>query len=764
MDEIKSERSSSLSKTVQTPIENTLPGGDIVLDLEQLDNDLSFRAVEAVDVRVENLKLDIDISPSALTDPFACLKKPNLQEDVHIKQVLKGVNARISSGTVTAILGASGSGKTSMLNTLSHRIEGGRLKTSGHMLYNGNPKLSSIRSAYVMQQDVLLPTLTVRETLHYAAELRLPPPTAAEERQQVVEDVIMELGLKECANTRIGNNVHKGCSGGEKRRTSLAVQMLANPSVLFLDEVTTGLDASTAFQLMRTLKRLARKGRTIIVTIHQPRSEIWSLFDNVLLLAGGSPVYSGRADECLRYFETIGYELPPFMNPAEYLIDQAAIDNRSPEAESASSARVQGLVEAWHAHSHDMHGIDTQRSSEKQHSSLSQPPNTAETNHHAGFARQINVLTRRTFKVTRRDPYGMAGSLFEAALLAIITGWIFLQLDGSLQGIRSRQGAVYIGSALQSYLVMLYEIYRITFEIQTFDREYGEGVISVPAWILSRRMARLLLEDIPVPLVYSVIFYFMVGFRPLASQFFILFGVVLLTHHIAVNVATVCVAMARDFAVASLIGNMIFTLQSLAGGFFVQPNQIPIWVRWLKVSPNDVAAPYSQLRCSGQWTAYTFYSYSAVAVNEFVAHTNDPAGQLYDCPYPGGTSNPACKQWTGAYVMQTLEIPFNDLRRPIIILVGYALTFFFGSGAILVILKTRIGISRARKTDTDDSAGKEKMVVRSLDEARAITIRLQDFSLDLQKRGIKFWKPISLSIVKPLDVEFRPAQLNVIMG
>ena len=125
-----------------------------------------------------------------------------------------------------------------------------------------------------MQQDVLLPTLTVQETLTYAAELRLSPSTTSEDRKRVVKEVILELGLNNCANTGTGNNVHKGCSGGEKRRMSLAVQMLAIPSVLFLDEMTTGLDANTAFQLVTTLKALAVKGRMINCTIHQPRSEI----------------------------------------------------------------------------------------------------------------------------------------------------------------------------------------------------------------------------------------------------------------------------------------------------------------------------------------------------------------------------------------------------------------------------------------------------------------------------------------------------------
>jgi ABC-type multidrug transport system ATPase subunit len=142
--------------------------------------------------------------------------------------------------SLTAILGGSGSGKTSLLNVIAGRMRGSRIRVSGSTTFNGQDDIDRIRSAYVMQQDVLIPTLTVRETLQYAADLRLPPPTTEHERKVVVEQVILELGLKECSDTRIGNAAHKGCSGGEKRRTSIGVQMLANPSVLFCDEPTTG--------------------------------------------------------------------------------------------------------------------------------------------------------------------------------------------------------------------------------------------------------------------------------------------------------------------------------------------------------------------------------------------------------------------------------------------------------------------------------------------------------------------------------------------
>ncbi len=545
---------------------------------EATGNDLSFRAVDAINVIVRDLSVNIDISQigiAALKTSFG-RKTANEKE---FKKILNGVSATMPRGSLTAILGSSGSGKTTMLNTLAHRIGGGRLKATGDILYNGSPKISSVRSAYVMQQDVLLPTLTVRETLLYAAELRLPPPTSSEERRRVVEGVILELGLKECANTRIGNSVHKGCSGGEKRRTSLGVQMLANPSVLFLDEVTTGLDATSAFQLIRTLKKLAAKGRTIIVTIHQPRSEIWGLFDRLILLTGGSPIFSGLVSDCLPYFDDLGYGLPAFVNPAEHVIDLAAFDNRSTELEATSSARVDILKKAWR----DVESRFSDMIDEKDGNVADDIASVKSKSQKSTLIRQIKVLTARTVKVTYRDPMGMAGSLLEATSMAIILGWIFLHLDGSLQGIRSKEGALYTAASFQGYLILIFETYRLTLDIQLFDREYSEGVVGVPAFLISRRLARVLIEDVPVPLIFSVVYYFMAGFRPLASQFFIFFAVTLLSQYIAVTLATLCVAISRNFAGASLIANMAYTIQSLACGYFVQSNQIPVYVRWFKV-------------------------------------------------------------------------------------------------------------------------------------------------------------------------------------
>lgn len=539
---------------------------------------LSLDDVEPVSVGIRGLAVAVDTAPSWFEpDTYPELLSSKFDTKPRVKTLLHSVSADFQPGSLTAIIGGSGSGKTTLLNTLAERVLSSRLSQGGVATFNGVEGVHTIRHAYVMQQDILLPTLTVRETLRYAADLRLPPSTSAADRSKVVEEVILELGLKECAETRIGNSQHRGCSGGEKRRVSIGVQLLANPSVLFLDEPTTGLDATSAYQLIRTLKKLSQKGRTVITTIHQPRSEIWDMFDNLVILSRGSPVYSGSIPDCLPWFEDLGYQIPPFVNPAEFVIDIAAVDNRTPELEEESTARVQRLKDAWTSECEKRFApsektLETARSKKKNPS----------VDKHAGFFRQVTVMTDRTLKVTYRDPLGMTASIGEAIFMGIICGYLFYDLGNDLPGIRSRQGGLYTVAGLQGYLILIFEIYRMTIDIPVYDRESSEGCADPLPFIISRRLARLPTEDFPVPLLFGTIIYFMAGFDRDVSKFFIFFAITLITHYIAVTCAMTCVVAVRHFAGASLIANLVYTLQSMACGMFIQSETIPVYVRWLK--------------------------------------------------------------------------------------------------------------------------------------------------------------------------------------
>lgn len=596
------------ASSVATSLEITTPGpyaphvsrGDY-----GFGNTLSLEDVAPVDVQIRTLGVTVDTSPS-IWEPgtYAGLLRNALagaksepDPSSFIKPLLTSVSASLVPGTLTAILGGSGSGKTTLLNTISSRIASSRLAQSGTILFNSQSSIHDVRSAYVTQTDVLLPTLTARETLRYSAALRLPTPCTAEDRMRVVEEIIMELGLKEAADTRVGS-----LSGGEKRRVSIGVQLLANPSVLFLDEPTTGLDASSAFQLVRTLKNLAAKGRTVIFTCHQPRSEIWGLFDNLILLSRGCPVYSGAMSECLPWFESQGYQMPAFINPAERLVDLAAVDNRSPELEAESQARVERLKSAWFAESTTRFAPVEGTAPDSSRGGV-----WTQARQGASFNRQLVVMTSRTLRTTYRDPMGMVAAIMQAILMGLCTGYIFYDLGRDQAGIRSREGFMYATAALEGYLFLVFELYRLTQDLPVFDREHSEGCATALPFLLSRRLARSITEDLPGPIIFSVISYWMAGLNRDPFRFLTYFGITLINQYIAVTCAMLCVVCARNFAGASLIANLVYTLQSFACGFFIQSNTIAVWLRWLKYLTYTARRPSLSSPCE-IWSCGRFSS------------------------------------------------------------------------------------------------------------------------------------------------------------
>eukprot|EP00850_Spirogloea_muscicola_P024387 SM000731S21910 [mRNA] locus=s731:11:2329:- [translate_table: standard] len=288
------------------------------------------------------------------------------------KVVIADASGYIRPGTFVAIMGPTGSGKTSLLNILAGRVQAGRSKLGGTVLVNGRPRDYTFKrmTAYVMQDDVMFHTLTVWETLVTAAMLRLPSSTPRARKLELAESIIRELGLGKARDTPIGNSLYRGVSGGERKRTCIAVEMLSNPSLIFLDEPTSGLDSFQALNVMSTLSDLAKSGRTIVSTIHQPRSSIYQLFEYLILLSDGKMLYFGRATAAIDYFDRRSLQCPPHFNPGstlsellgslrqfsaaqsplqrgDYFMDIISPDRRDPEREATSLARIQSLSDSY---------------------------------------------------------------------------------------------------------------------------------------------------------------------------------------------------------------------------------------------------------------------------------------------------------------------------------------------------------------------------------------------------------------------------------
>ncbi|BFI30920.1 ATP-binding cassette, subfamily G (WHITE), member 2 [Marchantia polymorpha subsp. ruderalis] len=237
--------------------------------------------------------------------------------------LLDQISGEARDGEILAIMGPSGSGKSTLIDALAQRIVPESL--AGTITLNGeqvsNSLLKSI-SAYVMQDDLLFPMLTVEETLMFAAKVRLPSSShSVARKRERVGQLLLQLGLHGVAHTIIGDEDHRGVSGGERRRVSIGIDIIHDPLLLFLDEPTSGLDSTSAFLVIKTLQKIARAGSIVILTIHQPSYRILGLLDRLIILAFGQKIYGGPPSELNSFYAAFGRPVPEHENSTEHGLD-----------------------------------------------------------------------------------------------------------------------------------------------------------------------------------------------------------------------------------------------------------------------------------------------------------------------------------------------------------------------------------------------------------------------------------------------------------
>ena len=429
-------------------------------------------------------------------------------------RVIRPLSTSFESGILNVIMGPSGSGKTSLLRSMARRLKNDfktNYKCSGQMLLNGaTPSDEVVRSvcAYVAQDDdALLPSLTVRETLRFAAGLRLPSWMSKEEKDNRADAVMHQLSLKDCANTLIGSEFVKGISGGEKRRVSIGVQILTNPSVIFLDEPTSGLDAFSTISVVDILLGLAQEGRTIVMTLHQCRSDLFARFGKVLLLArGGSSVYAGPGDEMLDYFAAQGYKCPRNTNPADFALDLITVDLQCEAREVRSRSRVCKLVDSWI----DSHIIKEDNLDAASTGATSTNTNTntigmaaelaAFKRNTASFYVAFPLLVERAMKNHWRQPQVMNARLMQLIGYTINVTLFFAPLRNDYAGIQNRLGLVH-EIAPAYFLGLIANVAVYPGERATFYREHDDSAYRVEAFLTQYTVL-----EIPFEVISSLVF------------------------------------------------------------------------------------------------------------------------------------------------------------------------------------------------------------------------------------------------------------------
>ncbi|XP_056136056.1 broad substrate specificity ATP-binding cassette transporter ABCG2-like isoform X2 [Lampris incognitus] len=527
------------------------------------------------------------------------------------REILVDLNGIMKPG-LNAILGPTGSGKSSFLDVLAARKDPSGL--SGEVLIDGAPQPPNFKclSGYVTQDDVVMGTLTVRENLRFSAALRLPSSVAQREKEARVNHLIKELGLTKVADSKVGTQMIRGISGGERKRTIIGMELIIDPSVLFLDEPTTGLDASTANSVLLLLKRMASHGRTIIMSIHQPRYSIYRLFDTLTLLVSGKMVYHGPAMNALDYFADNGFACEPHNNPADFFLDvingeSTAIamnkmqDPEGIDFEEPSISRQnieERLVEEYRNSSYSRNTqAELERISQGKEDIIQTESRTITYN--SSFFHQLHWVLKRTFQNLALNPQTSVAQLGVTIFLALIVGAIFFGVKDDPSGIQNRMGALFFITTNQCFsTVSAAELFIA--ERKLFVHEYTSGYYRVSVYFLSKILSDIItLRTIP-SIIFSCIVYFMIGLKFTMTAFFIFTLTVTLVAYTATAMTLAISADQSVVALANIFMTITFVFMMIFSGLLVNVPSIMDWLAWLK------------------YLSIPRYGLAALKINEFV--------------------------------------------------------------------------------------------------------------------------------------------------
>ncbi|KAJ5224017.1 hypothetical protein N7468_008559 [Penicillium chermesinum] len=528
--------------------------------------------------------------------------------------LVSDICGHVQKGELVALMGPSGCGKTTLLNALARRTVAPGARVAGTCVVNGKEvdKAAFRRmTSYVEQEDALIGSVTVEETLKFAADLSLPSSISSRERADRVGLSMASFGLLQQSKTLVGTPIRKGLSGGQKRRLSIASQLITCPRILFLDEPTSGLDSKASFEVMSYIKKVAEKNKIIVIaSIHQPSTRTFEVFDKLLLLSGGKTCFFGPTANLYGYIEgATGSRIPEYVNPAEYLLDIVSSDFAVADEDAVS--RVQGIQDTW-AQSPDAKALTSEIITTEERGEKA----TAENLDSAGRPNMAQItltLLHRSLIKSFRDVVAYGIRIVMYLGLAIMMGTVWLRLSTTQESIQPFTNAIFFGSAFMSFMAVAY-VPAFLEDRQTFSKERANGLYGATPFIVSNFLIGLPFLFL-ISVLFSIISYWLSNFDPSADAFFTWVMWLFLDLVAAESLVVLVSSIFPNFVIALALVAFANGLWMSVGGFLVSPTILnPFW------------------RYVFHYIDYQAYVFQGMMVNEF-SRRNYSCGHGCHCMY-----------------------------------------------------------------------------------------------------------------------------------
>ncbi|KAJ1018106.1 hypothetical protein NDA16_004973 [Ustilago loliicola] len=646
--------------------------GPLGLQWEQLNYTVPLKSgLRKRRAKAERGQLAEIVPSSHFNDSLAHLNShPSSKHDL---SVVCNSSGRIEPGCMVAVLGPSGAGKTSLVEILAgrHKIGNvsGTVRAIEALLEPGAEATSSRRAiGFVDQEDALPAFSTVREALQMAADLSLPDNVTRDEKKNIVANVIQQLGLERVANKRIGDASRRGLSGGERRRVSIGCALVSQPRLLISDEPLSGLDAFSASRVVSAFRELATGpnigGTTVIVTVHQPSSEIFYSFDQIMLMSQGAVIYHGSPTDSLAWCERQGEQCPAGHNVADHLLKIASSTNAAGRSSALEEKRLHekrsNLSSNEGETSRNAAMVSPTESTGSGVAAGESWDKTVGGSSMASFMTQFATLCRRNFITARRDPGGAIAHIVGAVVIGLIVGGCFYQVKLTIAGFQNRVGSMYFLFILLSFSA-LSSATALTKARPLMVRERANGLYGPLPWLISYVVYDAVLMRVIPAIILSVILYWMVGLKPEADYFFEFILIAVLFHLCMALYNMLLAALIEDLSVSILFAGVFILFNIGFGGFLLNLNDLSGVFRWL------------------QWICPMKYALEAVASHELNGL------QLKDTV--GGVSiTSSVSVFSGNLFAFKSDAFYRDL---LVLALGFVLGFILLAGAVTWRMRER---------------------------------------------------------------------------